>query len=162
MAGSKLGDIAVIDFRKKMQPILHLFGNDLHSLERLEELLSSAINDEPVGSQVICCPPPKNSDIDILVLVQYAGQISESKAAKALPNWERGTFASFYEETIFTSSRLFIGGFDINLIEMTNPEDYNKFLLATTVAKRFNLLKKEDRIVLFQAILYGQHYPCSK
>jgi len=43
---------------------------------------------------------------------------------------------------------------DINIITTPSYEFYDKFLTATYLAKRFNLMRKEDRIAMFQVILY--------
>lgn len=44
---------------------------------------------------------------------------------------------------------------DVNLIVTVDSEFYNRFVAATSVAMRLNLLEKSDRIALFQAVLYG-------
>lgn len=51
---------------------------------------------------------------------------------------------------VFTSYRLG----ELNVIATDKPKFYDDFLLATRLAKRFNLLDKKDRVALFQAILY--------
>ncbi len=47
----------------------------------------------------------------------------------------------------------------INLIVTWDKKFHHRFLAATTVCKRLNLLDKADRIVLFQAVLYGNICP---
>ncbi|MNF99067.1 hypothetical protein D3C84_819530 [compost metagenome] len=44
---------------------------------------------------------------------------------------------------------------DLNLIVTFDPEFYRRFMAATGVAKHLNLLDKQDRVTLFQAVLYG-------
>ena len=44
---------------------------------------------------------------------------------------------------------------DVNLIVTKNPVFFARFLAATSVSKRLNIMKKADRIALFQAVLYG-------
>jgi len=44
---------------------------------------------------------------------------------------------------------------NINLIVTEDYGFYNKFIAATSVAKRLNLLEKDDRVALFQAVLYA-------
>lgn len=44
---------------------------------------------------------------------------------------------------------------DVNLIVTQDNKFYDRFMAATSVAKRLNLLDKADRIALFQAVLYG-------
>lgn len=43
----------------------------------------------------------------------------------------------------------------LNLIITFDPEFYRRFLAATGMAKHLNLLSKDDRVMLFQAVLYG-------
>lgn len=52
----------------------------------------------------------------------------------------------------FTSYRLG----DLNFILCNKSAFYRRFVLSTHLATELNLLKKEDRILLFQAILYGK------
>lgn len=42
-----------------------------------------------------------------------------------------------------------------NLIITSSQVFHQRFLAASSVAKRLNLLEKSDRIALFQAVLYG-------
>lgn len=43
----------------------------------------------------------------------------------------------------------------INMIVTPSEDFYNRFVLATRLAKRLRLAKKGDRLAVFQAILYG-------
>lgn len=45
---------------------------------------------------------------------------------------------------------------NLNLIVTDSTDYYDKYVLATELAKRFNLLNKKDRCDLFEAILYGE------
>jgi hypothetical protein len=42
-----------------------------------------------------------------------------------------------------------------NLIVTDDLEWHRRFVAATSIAKRLNLMAKADRIALFQAVLYG-------
>lgn len=105
----------------------------------------------PVGSRVTCDPPPMDTDEDFLCLV------ADDVAAAA---WlaDRG-FSQDGEPEFYTRNDN--GGFrsfrfaDVNVIITENVTFYDKFGTATALAKRFNLLNKQDRIALFQAVLYG-------
>jgi hypothetical protein len=44
---------------------------------------------------------------------------------------------------------------DVNLIATSDGDFFRRFLAATQVCIRLNLMNKEDRIALFQAVLYG-------
>ena len=43
----------------------------------------------------------------------------------------------------------------VNLIVTRNDTFFNRFMAASSVAKRLNLLDKADRVAVFQAVLYG-------
>lgn len=105
---------------------------------------------EQTGSRRICNPPPEGSDIDWIVLAEseklYSWLISQG--------WEMEgdyVFSETVDEGDFRSFRKE----EINLIVTSKRDFYNAFSLATKVARRLNLLEKKDRVVLFQAILYG-------
>lgn len=120
----------------------------------LEFLKTIAICITPVGSRITCNPAPTNTDADYLVLISpSAWQIlkyqmdlfsfkqdgQEHYAGQINTNFE---FKSFSRN-------------EINLIITSSLEFYDRFIAASSIAKRFNLLKKEDRIALFQACIYG-------
>lgn len=104
------------------------------------------------GSSVICNPPVTDTDIDFIICTTCYEEIK-----------------IFLEKNGFNIScsdkeeyEVISEGFEcyrkdnINLIVTDNYEWYKKWVLATNVAKKLNLLKKEDRITLFKAILYGE------
>jgi len=102
---------------------------------------------EPVGSRVTCQPAPTDTDNDMLVLVEKS-------------NWE--TFYSLLQEEGFDdgggSGEFVFASFvkdEINVIATYDAMFFKKFMAATSIAKRLNLLHKNDRIALFQAVLYG-------
>ena len=110
----------------------------------------------PVGSRVTCNPAPTGTDEDYLIMV----------APDEFAAFEAGLLGSGYE---MGGSRVLAGGCalgdpdsfqsytkgEINLIVTTCGKFFVKFMAATSVAKRLNLLDKSDRIALFQAVLYG-------
>lgn len=124
--------------------------------DKLKELLQGALKWQPVGSRVTCNPAPKNTDQDYLVLVgedamEFIGQMTnygfdvelgEGYAEDALNSGEDNRFQSYRMD-------------DVNLIATVDEGFYGRFVAATSVAKRLNLLDKGDRIALFQAVLYG-------
>ena len=115
-----------------------------------------------VGSRVTCNPAPQDTDADFLVLLNknssfffqkleeegyvQAGSIIQD-ALNRLPHEER--FYSFSNKPI-------------NIIATQSTKFFYRFMAATHVAKQLNLLNKEDRIMLFQAVLYGNQYPLFK
>lgn len=106
------------------------------------------------GSRIICNPPPTDTDEDILVLVnsvqdmcQFLGeenfQLSGS-CVKDKVKYNHNGFVSMKKE-------------EVNFIITESEEFYKRFECATVIAKRFNLLNKDDRIELFQNILYNNY-----
>lgn len=103
------------------------------------------------GSSYICDPPVFDTDTDYVLLCSEGYEkslrdkgfeCSTSESAACIEYESMGNFLSYRK------------GND-NYIVTTDVEFYVKFVNATRLAKRLNLLKKEDRIALFQAILYG-------
>lgn len=110
-----------------------------------------------VGSRVTCAPPPMDTDQDWLVLVdekdfdQFAAFLSDhlwQVGGSLIPNDENYLPA----EVRFNSFTLG----DANLIVTASKTFHDRFLAASSIAKRFNLLVKADRIALFQAVLYAK------
>lgn len=116
--------------------------------------ISSIVGDfamyEPVGSRVTCDPAPQDTDEDYLVL----DSMIDSIPAKL----EAAGFTVEGESEFYTGNDA--GGFvsyrkgNVNVICTSDGDFYQNFLTATALAKRFNLLRKADRIALFQAVLY--------
>ena len=93
----------------------------------------------PVGSRVTVDPIPEGADHDWLVLVE------KEPSGNVLMD------SDDYKLEGFTCIQVH----DIDYIVTHNQDFFNKWLLGTHVAKGLNLHKKDDRILLFQAILYG-------
>lgn len=103
-----------------------------------------------VGSRVTCNPPPMDTDEDVLVLVDWL-DIHRALDGLRVEGWERGTEFSVDHQPEFYS----LGKGNVNVILTDSQHWFDRFLLATRVATKLNLLNKDDRITLFQAILYG-------
>jgi hypothetical protein len=110
-----------------------------------KEELESGIFSEvaPTGSNYICDPPVTDTDIDYAVLVD---DIHKAESYLSGQGWAYGGSAG--DDDRFASYKKD----NINVILMTDPLYYNRFLAATEIAKKLNLLKKEDRIYLFGVI----------
>lgn len=114
-----------------------------------EALADVLVNAEPVGSRVTCDPAPTDTDEDWLALVREV----------PVERLQEAGFGQEGSPEFYTGNDA--GGFqswrrgENNLITTQSDEFYRLFLTATYLAKRFNLLRKQDRIALFQAILYG-------
>lgn len=104
------------------------------------------------GSSVICDPPVLDTDIDYIV---YTNE--ETKLARFLL-CEGFTQSCPEEEDYDMESE----GFscyrrgNLNLIVTTSSSWYNKWVLATRVAKALNLRNKSDRVMLFKSFLYEE------
>lgn len=109
----------------------------------------------PVGSRVTCNPPPTDTDIDYLCHIK--------------PRHKRSFESEMYSNGFKLGGSLDASGeqfgseftsYTLGAVNLIATEDYdfaNRFLAASSVAKRLNLLDKAYRIALFQAVLYG-HY----
>ena len=106
----------------------------------------------PVGSRRTVSPPPTNTDDDTLVLVHtdFVQQAIEDLLSKG---FKLDNPDSHYkpEDGLFKSWRKG----NLNLIVTSDVGFHARFLTATHVAKKLNLKDKPERIMLFQAILYG-------
>jgi hypothetical protein len=107
----------------------------------------------PTGSYHICSPQVVDTDKDFVVLVE---DITDAQVVLEIAGYkysgdetyevdsgdDAGTFTCFRKDST-------------NLIVTANEEFYNLWLEATALAKAMNLLNKEQRIRLFQYVLYG-------
>ena len=122
------------------------------------------------GSRIIESPAKMGTDLDIVVLIPPGreGKFDEEYFQWRdidVPNpWEshggsicdeRGEFGGVPPRTIFLSLKQDF----INLIITRNPDFYQNFMIATSIARFCNLREKKDRIDLFQHILYGAEAP---
>ena len=103
---------------------------------------------EYVGSRVTCVPAPTDTDEDVLVLTDDITKFVNSCTKAGFK--ETGSYAgpAFYS----------LRQGEVNLIITDEEEFYDKFMLATHVCKSLNVLDKQHRIIVFQAILYGKAY----
>lgn len=120
---------------------------------------------QPVGSRVTCNPAPTDTDEDYLLLIPDDGGDEDAPAWTKYNNltfylhqngWERGGSLVAGDVDLPAEARFesYTLG-HLNLIVTMSSEFYRRFMAATYVAKRLNLLNKPDRIALFQAVLYG-------
>jgi hypothetical protein len=103
----------------------------------------------PVGSRVTCSPPPVGADEDWLCLCN-------PKASERLQaaGFEQDGSPEFYTGNDNGGFRSYRRG-DLNVIITQDSDFFERFTTASELARRFNLLRKCDRIALFQAVLYG-------
>lgn len=104
------------------------------------------------GSAVICNPPVLNSDKDFIIcatnprlliefLVKNNFEVSLNNDGKYKFNPDDGITCLRRDE--------------VNLVVTVSRDFYLKFVEATDLAKKLNLLEKSQRIALFQYVLYG-------
>lgn len=110
-----------------------------------------------VGSRVTCEPPVTGTDQDWLVRVESIEDYDLLADYLLLNGWEIGGSRVPEDVNYLPESQRFnsfVKG-DDNVIITKSDEFHRRFLAASAMAKHLNLLKKEDRISLFQAVLYG-------
>jgi hypothetical protein len=121
----------------------------------LTALLGLCVEFHEVGSRVTCDPPVTDTDHDWLCLTNDWREFINVAVRDGFS--VGGSVPSELEQrkevTLFTSLRRERDA--MNLIVTDSPEFAKRFMAATSVAKRLNLRVKEDRIALFQAVLYG-------
>ena len=112
----------------------------------------------PTGSRFTCDPPVMDTDDDWIILVEDL-EYAKYKAARL--DWIcSGT--DYYREGSdheelgpFVSMRHSEG--NSNYVFTDDAEFYDRYVAATLLAKKYNLLNKPDRIQLFHAVLYGEY-----
>lgn len=111
----------------------------------------------PTGSRYICNPPVTNTDDDYVLFVE---DIKAAYLELLDTNWTIGgaNNASYAVEDIdnWFSAKKHINGEVINYIVVGDQETFSKWVTATELCKKLNLLKKEDRIALFEVVVKGE------
>ena len=103
------------------------------------------------GSQITCSPPVMDTDRDVMVLVHDAMELAVAAEMDGFSMGGSMPPVDCAAAFVYVSMRR---GKD-NLIFTGDQLFFDKFRAATAVSKRLNLLKKDDRIMLFQSVLYG-------
>jgi hypothetical protein len=112
---------------------------------------------ERVGSRVTCEPPIMTTDIDLLVLCDSFEDVGAFLAGNGFELGGSHPVDPNYADSAFRFESYSNG--EYNYIITRSEDFFNRFMAATSVAKRLNLRMKSDRIALFQAVLYGN--PCT-
>lgn len=111
----------------------------------------------PTGSRYICNPPVTNTDDDYVLFVE---DIKAAYLELLDTNWTIGgaNNASYAVEDVgeWFSAKKHINGEVVNYIVVGNQETFSKWVTATELCKKLNLLKKEDRIALFEVVVKGE------
>ena len=98
----------------------------------------------PTGSNYICNPPVTDTDIDQMFLVTNLNTTEQYLMDNGwkicgVTEYARTNWAAYRKE-------------NLNALITDDPDHFAKFYHATELAKERNLLKKEDRIELFNKI----------
>ncbi len=111
----------------------------------------------PTGSFHTCTPRVMDTDIDYLV---YCPEDRLPIIDKILIDWyingSGGKTGDFISYTNIDDMDYDNKDQKYNFIICLNLDFYDKSVLATDVCTRLNLLKKDDRITVFNAIRYGK------
>lgn len=102
------------------------------------------------GSRYICDPPPMDTDNDTVILVEDLQKVYEILLKE---EWKPG--GSYHENDKWISFKKEINGVLENYIVTQDTELYGKWVTATELCKKLNLLRKEDRIITFKVVVEG-------
>lgn len=117
----------------------------------MNPFLDKVVKMEYVGSRITCLPAPKDTDEDVLLLTDDLNMLIADCIEVGFTR--DGDIKASYPEG-FVSLR----NGTMNFIVTDNEEFFDKFMLATFVCKSLNVLEKQHRITVFQAILYGEEH----
>lgn len=112
------------------------------------EMAEFVLQAAPTGSRVIVDPPILNTDDDYVLRVSNLPMFTQMAEAAG---WSTRQAPSV---PMFQSYRKGV----VNLIVTESVNFFDRFEVATALARRFNLAKKSDRIAVFQAVLYAEKY----
>lgn len=137
------------------------------ALKEVEVISKHVIKAMLCGSRVTCLPAPTDTDQDVIVLVrniessvchvvaesmvEAAAQYCDLRNTLQEKGWELGGSGDC-EDSFESWTRG-----DINLILVSDIEFYDRFVAATTVCAELNLMSKEDRRMVFRAVLYSEN-----
>lgn len=109
---------------------------------------------QPAGSRVTCIPAPTDTDEDYILRVKDIGVVD---ALLQMDEWVFGGSKIPPDVNYIAPDEWFASYTkgEVNLIITASDQFYRRFVAATSIAKRLNLLEKPDRIALFQAVLYA-------
>ena len=135
--------------------IFNRSDTDLISKKRMKLLLETGVDVELIsyhetGSSYTCDPPVTTTDEDYIILVDDVEKTCNELSMKGFqhcsryPNLKHKFVAMRYQK--------------INFIITYDEVYYLRYVSATEMSKKMNLLEKEDRINLFHAILDEDHY----
>lgn len=108
----------------------------------------------PVGSRVTCDPPVMHTDEDYLVLVKNMQEaiVALQSLGFELPKTEeeKKEYVKMGLTSQYSFQSMRFG--DVNYIITEDAFFFERFLTASHVCKTLNILNKEDRITVFEAV----------
>ena len=109
----------------------------------------------PAGSRITCDPAPMDTDEDWLVVCPDSEEVVAkvtSYLAEEGFEWEGDT--QHYQQVCANGFMSWRNG-HLNFIITKNADFGKRHKAATEICRRLNLMMKDQRIMLFQAVLYG-------
>ena len=107
-----------------------------------------------VGSRVTCSPPPTDTDEDYLILVKdkeaTVNALKSMGFEYSIDPEKVAEYEKLGETSDWSFTSLFFG--NVNYIVTDKVFFFERFLTATHICKTLNLLKKEDRVMVHEAI----------
>lgn len=103
----------------------------------------------------MCTPPPQYTDDDYILLYSSAIALKEAVDRCLASDWALGGSLAIHNKghNIFYSLKKG----DLNLVMTDNEDWYSKMLCATKICMELNEHDKQERIKIFEAIVYGLH-----
>lgn len=124
----------------------------------LEILKNACLKYAFVGSRVTCDPAPTDTDQDVLVLTTRNLWADVLNPRLEVDSFVKGGSncgdpVGYMAETPLSFQSSVKD--ELNLIVTMDAEFFRRFMAATNIAKRLNIMAKTDRVDLFQAVLGG-------
>ena len=138
-------------------PLKINLGQTMHEIIKNFEKLGCTVTE--AGSRVTCNPPPMDTDQDFLVNAAYDPMFENEKLPEVISllleeNYECESNQEHYQNQCDDGFMSWRKG-DLNFIVTASQTFADRHRAATALCKKLNLMNKEDRIDLFQAVLYG-------
>jgi hypothetical protein len=119
----------------------------------LEPHRSRVLDARAVVSRRTVVPPPTDTDDDWLIFTDADGEKEILDALGETRDFTGEAEPASSVGSPFASLRCG----EVNLIVTTEEPFFRAFVVATEVCRRLNLKGKEDRILVFRAILYKEY-----
>jgi hypothetical protein len=125
---------------------MDLLDMEYDEYSALQDLTKLGLPFFRTGSREICKPAPMGTDVDFVVLEtslhSFASLGFQDTSSAGLNEYGESNFCTYRKG-------------EVNLIVVDTYIEFRKWQVATAAAKQMNLIRKKDRINLFQGVLYG-------